>query len=74
MRLRALEPAAILTRGYSILQKARESQVVSKKSQVTPGEQLEAKVSDGSFPVTVGGSTRKTNKKSQPERAGARLI
>ena len=74
MRLRALEPAAILTRGYSILQKAHQDQVVSKKGQVAPGEQLEAMVSDGSFPLTVGASPRKLHKKSQPERAGARLI
>ena len=74
MRLNALEPAAILTRGYSILKKAREGQVVSKKDQVASGEQLEATVSDGSFPLTVGGSPRKPHKKSQPERAGARLI
>lgn len=74
MRLNALEPAAILTRGYSILKKAREGQVVSKKDQVAPGEQLEATVSDGSFPLTVGASPKKPRKKSQPIRAGAHLI
>ena len=74
MRLQALDPAAILTRGYSILQKARDRRVVSRKGQVASGEQLEAKVSDGSIPLTVGGPPRKPRTKRQHVRTGARLI
>ena len=74
-RLKILEPASILDRGYAILQKSSNRRVVSSKKDVATGEELAATVSDGSFPVTVGSSTRKRRPGTpKPERAGARLI
>ena len=79
-RLHALNPSAVLIRGYSIVQKqpagaaASDGQVVSKKDQVRVGENLKVTVSDGSIPVTVGDVPRKSRPKKALERAGARLL
>ena len=73
--LKILEPAAIMERGYAILQKGSNDRVVSSKKDVATGEELAATVSDGSFPVTVGTSTPKRRPRTpSPDRAGARLI
>ena len=79
-RLRALNPEATLHRGYAIVQKqsivngASNGQVVSRKGQVIAGEGLEVKVSDGSFPATVGNIPKKPRPKKSPVRAGAQLL
>ena len=75
MRFQALNPQAILRRGYAIVQKELDGQVVSSKGQVSAGEVLKTTVVDGSFPVTVGKSPRRTRTARKPlARAGARLI
>ena len=96
MRLQALNPGAILYRGYAIVQRQPSGaggsiqdgisdgqvipglEVVSRKGQVTAGEELKVTVSDGSFPVTVGNSPRKARSQKQDKkplaRAGAQLI
>ena len=73
MRLRALNPRAILNRGYAVLQKQPAGQPVSRVGQVRSGEELKVTVSDGSFPATVDGRSRPHPKK-QPVRAGAPLL
>ena len=70
----ALYPAAILHRGYAIVEKQAGSHVVSRKGQVGPGEGLNVTVSDGSFPATVGNPVRKGRPSRTPDRAGARLL
>jgi exodeoxyribonuclease VII large subunit len=50
-RLEALHPQATLARGYAIVQK--QQAVVTRASQVKPGDDLAIKVSDGEFGATV---------------------
>lgn len=52
-QLRALSPLAILERGYAILAQ-EDGTHVRRVGQVTPGERLNAHVSDGNFDVLVG--------------------
>ena len=74
-RLQALNPGAILYRGYAIVQKQPEGQVVSRRDQVSDGEKLKVTVSDGSLPATVGNIPRKPRPPRRPlVRAGERLI
>ncbi len=51
-RLRALSPLSVLDRGYAIVSKP-DSQVVRSFHQVQQGEDLDVRVSDGSFGVRV---------------------
>ena len=74
-RLQALNPGAILYRGYAIVQKQPDGQVVSRREQVSDGEKLKVTVSDGSLPATVGNFPRKPRSPRRPlVRAGERLI
>jgi exodeoxyribonuclease VII large subunit len=50
-RLEALHPQATLARGYAIVQK--QQLVVTRASQVNPGDEVAIKVSDGEFGATV---------------------
>ena len=55
-RLRTLDPAATLRRGFAMVQRADTGQVVSAVGQVGDGESLTITVTDGTFPATAGGS------------------
>ena len=48
-RLQALNPEAILTRGYSITTTLRNNKIVTNPKQLKPGEELETKVARGRF-------------------------
>ena len=75
MRLRALNPGAILVRGYSIVEKQPVGPVVSRQDQCWGGDNLKVTVSDGSISVTVDGLPRKQpRRKKEPVRAGAKLL
>ena len=74
MRSQALNPGAILHRGYAIVQKEPDGQVVSSVGQVSTGDGLKLTVSDGAIPVTVGNSSRNARPRKLPVRAGARLL
>jgi exodeoxyribonuclease VII large subunit len=52
-RLAALNPQAVLERGYSLVTK--DDQVVSSRSQVRAGDDLRVRVRDGSFDARVTG-------------------
>lgn len=52
LRLEALSPLAPLERGYALLRK-QGGEYVRSITQIQPGEQLEARVSDGEFSVSV---------------------
>ena len=73
-RLHALDPTAILQRGYAIVQREADGQVVSRRAQVSAGQALEVTVRDGSFPAKAGGPARKPRPKVRPVTAGARLL
>ncbi|MDH6123167.1 exodeoxyribonuclease VII large subunit [Kitasatospora sp. GP82] len=51
-RVVALSPLATLERGYAVLQRA-DGHVVTDSAQVTAGEQLHARVAEGTFAVRV---------------------
>jgi exodeoxyribonuclease VII large subunit len=51
--LGALDPLAILERGYAVLTSVDDGHVVSTRSQAKPGELLKAQVSDGEFRARV---------------------
>jgi exodeoxyribonuclease VII large subunit len=55
-RLAALNPLAILERGYAIVTQP-DGQVVRSTTQATPGASLTVRVTDGAFPVNVPPST-----------------
>jgi exodeoxyribonuclease VII large subunit len=79
LSLQALNPDAILYRGYALVQKRSDAQIVSMKDQVSDGEALTVTVSDGAFPVIAGNPTAgspygKARSRNQSVRAGARLI
>lgn len=57
-RLRTLDPAATLRRGFAVVQRRDNGQVVSGAGQVAAGEALTITVADGSFPATAGDGDR----------------
>ena len=75
-RLRALEPAAILYRGYAIVQKTSDGSVVSRTGQVATGDSLGITVGDGEFPATTGATQapRPRHRRERPAPAGAALF
>ena len=53
-RLRTLDPAATLRRGFAMVQLGESGAVVSSISQISGGESLTIRVADGSFPAAAG--------------------
>ncbi len=56
-RLRTLDPAATLRRGFAMVQRLDSGQVVSGVGQVNGGDVLTVTVADGIFPAIVGDGT-----------------
>ena len=54
-RLEALNPLAILQRGYAVVSKP-DGSLVRSATQVQPGDELNVRVSDGEFPAQVSES------------------
>jgi exodeoxyribonuclease VII large subunit len=52
-RLSALNPEATLARGYAIVRHSQDGRVVSQVAQVSPGDRLSVRVSDGEFESVV---------------------
>jgi exodeoxyribonuclease VII large subunit len=52
-QLAALNPLAILQRGYAVVTRAGATEVIRSPNQVAPGEQLDVRVSEGQFGVIV---------------------
>ncbi|MCE2464871.1 MAG: exodeoxyribonuclease VII large subunit [Dehalococcoidia bacterium] len=73
-QLKALNPNAILERGYAVVETQPEGRIVRSSEQVRPGQQLKLRVAEGSIPAVVGSSGEPQRQKKQPERAGAPLI
>jgi exodeoxyribonuclease VII large subunit len=57
-RLAALDPAATLRRGFSVVQLAPSAQVVTSTAQVSQGQALTITVADGLIPATAGAVPR----------------
>ena len=56
-QLNAVSPLATMQRGYAVLRRPVTGEVVGSVTQVTPGLQLEALLSDGRLDLTVERST-----------------
>jgi exodeoxyribonuclease VII large subunit len=52
-QLLALDPLAVLGRGYAVLTDAENGRVISRVDQVEPGSLLRARISDGELLVRV---------------------
>jgi exodeoxyribonuclease VII large subunit len=59
-RLSALNPEATLARGYAIIRHKDDTRVVSRVGQVSPGDRLAVRVSDGEFESIVQGQDEQT--------------
>lgn len=57
-RMGALDPAAILRRGFSVVQRADDDAVVTGAAQVSTGDALTITLSDGVIPATAGAVSR----------------
>lgn len=57
LQLESLSPLQTLHRGYAIVRRSRDGQVVSLVAQVSPGEAIQVQVSDGAFGGRVSGRT-----------------
>jgi exodeoxyribonuclease VII large subunit len=58
--LQAVSPLAILARGYAVVLREEERRVIRSVRQVSAGDALEVRVSDGVFPADVAPPRRKT--------------
>ncbi|MFB3120359.1 MAG: exodeoxyribonuclease VII large subunit, partial [Stenotrophomonas maltophilia] len=65
---RALDPAATLQRGYSVVQRADTGEVVRSTKQVDPGDGLNITVSDGQIPAVSGAGAGQTTKRRRRGR------
>jgi exodeoxyribonuclease VII large subunit len=54
-QLQALDPLAILERGYAVVTDLETGNVINSISQIHPGQQVRTQVRDGSFTATVEG-------------------
>ena len=71
-RLRALDPAATLRRGFSVVQLTGNARVVTSTAQVSAGEALTITVTDGDIPATAGATPRpKTRSNNHRQRKPA---
>lgn len=52
-RLQAINPLAVLGRGYAVVSKQVNGKLISKVGQVKPGELIRVRVSDGAFDAVV---------------------
>ena len=70
-RLRTLDPAATLRRGFAVVQRGDSGQVISAVGQVSGGKPLTITVADGAFPATVGDGTDQPGSLRVPEESAA---
>ena len=66
-RMRALDPIATLSRGFSVVENLSSDQVVTSTGQVAVGDPLAITVADGLIPATAGRSAREARKKSKSD-------
>ena len=53
-RLEALNPLAVLARGYAVVTRKADGGVISRVAQAKPGQRIEVRVADGGFEAEVG--------------------
>jgi len=52
--LGALSPLSVLSRGYAIATRRADGAIVARTADARPGDELDVRVADGSFPCVVG--------------------
>jgi exodeoxyribonuclease VII large subunit len=57
LQLTALDPAAVLQRGFSVCWHVGSGRTIRNIAQVRAGDGIQVQVADGSFPASVGSST-----------------
>ena len=67
-RIRALDPAATLKRGFSVVQKQGTAQLVTSTGQVAVGDALSITVSDGVIPALAGSGTKPKTARKKPKQ------
>jgi exodeoxyribonuclease VII large subunit len=78
-RLRVLDPVATLRRGFSVVQRVDNAQVVTGVGQVAAGDALLITLADGAIPAVVGGTApaspvRRKSKAAPPSPQMERLL
>jgi exonuclease VII large subunit len=78
-RLRVLDPVATLRRGFSVVQRVDNAQVVTGVGQVAAGDALQITLADGAIPAVVGGTApaspvRRKSKAAPPSPQMERLL
>lgn len=66
--LSAIGPIAVLDRGYAVVTHAEDRTIVRSVDQVTSGDALDVRVSDGSFMVEVGHSQDRALSSEDPKK------
>jgi len=57
-RLAALDPLAVLARGYAHVSRTSDGAIVRRRADVSPGDGLRIRVADGAFDAVVAGQAR----------------
>ena len=74
VQLGALNPAATLNRGFSLVELTQSRKVLTSKNQAAPGDSLTITVTDGVVPATVGDTPSPQRaarkRKASPQQAG----
>jgi exonuclease VII large subunit len=71
-RLHTLDPVATLRRGYAVVQRSADNQVVTSTSQVREGDGLAVTVADGVISATTGPATKaRVTRKKQKSAASS---
>ena len=74
MELKALSPVATLDRGYAVVQRSDDDQVIHRKSQVKTGDSLKVTVRHGNFFATVDNKEQSKIYKKNMSGSTARLF
>ena len=61
----AVGPPAVLERGYAVVTRTSDGKVVRQVDQVSSGDRLRIRVSDGIFPAQVGQGTKPTSARDE---------
>jgi exodeoxyribonuclease VII large subunit len=66
LHLGALSPYAVLSRGYAIVTRASDASLVQQVSDVSPGDSIQVRVTDGVFGARVTDTTGPANPELPP--------
>ncbi len=73
LHMQALSPLAVLERGFAIVRRWADGAVVSRVGQVTHGDALQVRVSDGSFAAVVEDHRQRPRRRSKQRADNGQL-